>query len=214
MNRNHQSQNTLNHTATGRNSIARKQMGRSMHAPASYNPKEFQHITYNEDTSYRDSHKRHFSQPETSYQAWISHSDNDFNNYASDGPGPIEIEARDKYTHKHLYNPIPDFHGQTFSYRARVEMDRAQHREINPSYAGIGPKGYKRSDSAIEDEVCHLLTADKYIDASSISVDVENRIVTLSGFVHDRRDKFAIEDLVEKVSGVEDVQNNLRVEWM
>lgn len=214
MNRNHQSQNTLNHTATGRNHAARRQMGRSMHTPVSYNPKEFQHISYEEDTSLKNNFRKKFSQPEHSYQTWISHSDNDFQNYASDGPGPIEIEAREKYTHKHLYNPVPDFHGKTFSYRARLEMDRAKNKEITPSYSGVGPKGYKRSDSAIEEEVCNMLANNEFIDASTFTVNVENRIVTLSGFVHDRRDKFEIEDLIEKVSGVEDVRNNLRVEWL
>ncbi|MBI2186606.1 MAG: BON domain-containing protein [Acidobacteria bacterium] len=55
------------------------------------------------------------------------------------------------------------------------------------------------------------LTQDPWIDASDIEVSVRAGEVTLSGSVRDRGDKRHAEDLAERVSGVREVHNNLRV---
>lgn len=80
-----------------------------------------------------------------------------------------------------------------------------------PSRRGMGPKGYQRSDERIHEDVHERLTEDPHLDASDIHVSVQNREVTLSGFVGNRAEKRYAEDLVERVSGVGHVQNNLRV---
>ena len=80
-----------------------------------------------------------------------------------------------------------------------------------PSYAGRGPKGYRRSDERILEEVCEVLTRHPGIDASDVEVRVENGEVTLSGTVGDRRAKRLAEDLAEDCAGVADVHNQLRV---
>ncbi|WP_432762561.1 BON domain-containing protein [Neorhizobium vignae] len=49
------------------------------------------------------------------------------------------------------------------------------------------------------------------LDASNITVTVQGSEVTLDGFVSSRWDKRRAEDLVDDVSGVRHVQNNLRV---
>jgi osmotically-inducible protein OsmY len=45
-----------------------------------------------------------------------------------------------------------------------------------------------------------------------VVVDVQNGEVSLRGSVDDRRTKWLIEDVVEAVSGVREVRNELRVE--
>jgi len=49
------------------------------------------------------------------------------------------------------------------------------------------------------------------IDASEIEVQVEDSEVTLTGSVNNRRAKHLAEDLVDSISGVSDVNNQLRV---
>ena len=86
-------------------------------------------------------------------------------------------------------------------------MDKV--REGN--HRGRGPKGYRRSDERIKEDVSDRLAEHAYLDASDIEVAVKEGEVTLSGTVTHRRDKRAAEDLAEDVSGVKNVQNNLRV---
>src|SRR5690606_29382235 len=78
-------------------------------------------------------------------------------------------------------------------------------------FSGRGPKGYMRSDTRIHEEVCDALMADPYVDASDINVKVEGRIVSLSGTVLNRKMKRHAEDCAERVLGVDDVQNELKV---
>jgi hypothetical protein len=79
-------------------------------------------------------------------------------------------------------------------------------------HRGRGPKGYKRSDERIHEDVCERLTEDPFIDASNIEVLVKEGEVTLSGTVFSRGLKRRAEDLAEMASGVSHVQNNLRVD--
>jgi hypothetical protein len=76
---------------------------------------------------------------------------------------------------------------------------------------GLGPQGYKRSDDRINEEAHERLTDDTWLDASNISVSVSGGEVTLSGTVDSREAKHRAERLVEDLSGVNHVQNNLRV---
>ncbi len=78
-------------------------------------------------------------------------------------------------------------------------------------FRGRGPRGYRRSDERIKEDVCDMLTEDPYIDASNIEVTVKDCEVTLSGNVNAREDKRRAEDLIERISGVKDVHNTLRV---
>ncbi len=78
-------------------------------------------------------------------------------------------------------------------------------------HAGVGPKGYSRSEERIEEEVNERLTAHPDIDATEVIVRVHNREVTLEGEVEDRHSRRLAEDIAYDVSGVWDVQNRLRV---
>jgi hypothetical protein len=78
-------------------------------------------------------------------------------------------------------------------------------------YVGRGPKGYRRSDDRILEEICERLTDHPSIDASDIEVQVANGDVTLAGRVESRTVKHLAENMVETVSGVKEVHNQLRV---
>ena len=79
------------------------------------------------------------------------------------------------------------------------------------SHKGKGPKGYKRPDESIHDEVCERLTRHPLVDATLMYVEVEGGEVTLTGEVLDRRMKHMAEDIVDEVSGVREIHNKLRV---
>ncbi len=86
--------------------------------------------------------------------------------------------------------------------RRRMDEQRAQRR---------GPRGYRRSDERITEDVNDRLTDQYYLDASDIEVSAENGEVTLNGTVESRYAKRQAEDIADSVSGVTHVQNNLRV---
>ena len=86
-----------------------------------------------------------------------------------------------------------------------------QYEQHRTDYVGRGPKGYKRSDDRIRDEICDRMTEDPMLDASEIEVDVIDGEVTLSGSVMSRDQKRRAEDVAERISGVKDVTNQLRV---
>ena len=79
-------------------------------------------------------------------------------------------------------------------------------------FAGRGPKGYRRSDDRIREEVNEELTRHPEIDASEIEVQVQGGEVTLTGKVEDRHQKRLAEDLAERCVGVNDVHNQLKVD--
>lgn len=87
----------------------------------------------------------------------------------------------------------------------------AEQRRERDRHRGKGPRGYKRSDARISEDVHDRLTDDPYLDASNIVVEVTDQEVMLSGLVDHRHDKHRAEDCAESVSGVTHVQNNLRV---
>lgn len=89
--------------------------------------------------------------------------------------------------------------------------NRDRERSEGP-HRGKGPRGYVRSEERIREDVYDRLSYDPSVDASEINIRVEGTEVVLSGVVHSREEKHRAEDLVESISGVRNVQNNLRVE--
>ena len=88
----------------------------------------------------------------------------------------------------------------------RRQMD---HRE---DHRGKGPAGYTRSKERILEDANERLMDDSLLDASKITVSCKDNEITLDGTVDSRSAKRRAEDIVEDVSGVKHVQNNLRVE--
>ena len=78
-------------------------------------------------------------------------------------------------------------------------------------FRGRGPKGYKRSDERIREDVCECLTEDERIDPTNVEVQVKDCEVTLTGSVNSREEKRRAEDLIDRLAGVRDINNNLRV---
>ncbi|HEX7182284.1 MAG TPA: BON domain-containing protein, partial [Thermoanaerobaculia bacterium] len=78
-------------------------------------------------------------------------------------------------------------------------------------HTGRGPQGYQRSNERIKEEACEILTRHGHIDASGVTVEVNNGEVTLTGTVNSRREKRLAEEVLENLSGVKDVHNQLRV---
>jgi osmotically-inducible protein OsmY len=89
------------------------------------------------------------------------------------------------------------------------DKDAARRRQMD--HRGRGPQNYTRSDDRIREDVNDNLTDDWGVDASNVTVTVGNGEVTLDGTVATRLQKRRAEDCAEEVSGVKNVQNNLRV---
>ena len=91
------------------------------------------------------------------------------------------------------------------------DAERRRRMDKRMSHKGRGPKGYVRSDERIREDVNDRLSDDPFLDASDIEVTVSEGDVTLTGMVITRIDKRRAEDLAEDISGVKNVQNQLRV---
>lgn len=90
------------------------------------------------------------------------------------------------------------------------DEDAARRREQD--HRGHGPKDYTRSDERIREDANDRLTDDWRVDASNVTVTVDKGEITLNGTVASREAKRRAEDVVDNISGVKHVQNNLRVE--
>lgn len=78
-------------------------------------------------------------------------------------------------------------------------------------FYGVGPKGYRRSDERILEEMSDRLMTHPDVDASDIEVHVANGIITLTGTVPDRHQKRIADLIAEDIVGVDDVHNELHV---
>jgi hypothetical protein len=99
-----------------------------------------------------------------------------------------------------------------YGYGSSGGWDLGTHqRETERSLRGLGPQDYKRSDERIRDDIHDRLTDSHHIDARNIIVDVNQGNVTLNGTVSERRMRYVAEDLVEGVTGVANINNQLTV---
>lgn len=124
--------------------------------------------------------------------------------YSRHGFGPEDYAGRG--VSRDAPGPVTEFFGGERGGQIRPER-HVQARDQR----GRGPKGYRRSDARIQEDVCDWLTDDAWIDASDIEVAVRDGEVTLGGTVTSRNARRRAEDIAESVAGVTYVQNNLRV---
>ncbi len=87
----------------------------------------------------------------------------------------------------------------------------SQSGESRGRHYGRGPKGWQRSDDRIREDISERLADHPDVDASEIEIEVRQGEVILKGSVDDRHAKRMAEDIAENVSGVRDVQNQIRV---
>ena len=95
--------------------------------------------------------------------------------------------------------------------RGADQQEAPQSTQSTGPHYGRGPRNYRGNDERIREEVSERLADHGDIDASDVEVIVENREVTLVGTVTDRAQKRLAEDVAERVRGVADVHNRLRV---
>jgi hypothetical protein len=110
---------------------------------------------------------------------------------------------------RHLNEP-PSEHSDS-TRRGQRPSDSACDRRHAQGFAGKGPRNYQRSDARILEDVCDRLTDAPDVDASGISVHVENGEIRLEGTVPSRFTKRRAEAIADAVPGVRDVHNQLRV---
>jgi hypothetical protein len=79
-------------------------------------------------------------------------------------------------------------------------------------HVGKGPRGYRRPDERIREEISDALTRHPNVDATNIDVKVIDAEVTLAGAVEDRFQKRMAEMLAERIEGVRDVHNQIKVQ--
>ena len=76
---------------------------------------------------------------------------------------------------------------------------------------GRGPKGYRRSDERILEDIYEHLLSTHHLDTSDVRIEVRDGTATLTGTVPERRMKHAIEDLIHGLRDVREIENRLRV---
>ncbi len=156
---------------------------------------------------YRDSNWNYDPRDENYYLGRINQSgNNDLNqryytdNYSDRYYRQDELEKTNDRPPEHPYKNN-DFYGHK---KRNYRMPEGPHR-------GKGPKNYNRSIERIKEDASDRLMDDSLIDASNIDLEVKDGELILSGTVDTRFEKRRAENLVENVSGVRNVQNNLRV---
>jgi osmotically-inducible protein OsmY len=101
--------------------------------------------------------------------------------------------------------------GQGYGYGSQGYGSQGYGSQGMGEHRGKGPKGYQRSDERLKEMVCERLREDPQIDPSEVTITVQGGKITLEGTVDSRQTKNSIEEIAEQC-GVQDVQNNLRVQ--
>jgi BON domain len=147
--------------------------------------------------------------------------------------GASHWDQRDLYTRNSRnddagYARGPSVHPEVGSYAYPREIPPESRRMTGPGVPNVyereaypwlnyervqrsGPKGWRRSDESIREDVCEALTYHHELDASDIEVTVKDSEVTLAGTVPDRASKRLAEAIVEHCRDVIDVHNRLTV---
>ena len=117
------------------------------------------------------------------------------------------------------YGQLYGFDQRNFGHRrdsfyARADATPWWDKEPEPeepgSFAGLGPRGWRRPDERIAEEIVQRLTDADWLDASDVEVEVSDGVVTLAGEVETREERRAAEEIAAEVSGVVDVVDELR----
>lgn len=108
-------------------------------------------------------------------------------------------------------NPMPVNYPQHPYKNNDFYGNRKRNYTLEGPHRGKGPKNYTRSPERIKDDAANRLFEDSLVDASDIELNVKGNDLVLSGTVPSLFQKHRAEALVINVSGVKEVENNLRV---
>lgn len=76
-----------------------------------------------------------------------------------------------------------------------------------------GPRGYRRSDERILEDIYEHLMSTHHLDTSDVRIEVQqDGTAILTGTVPERPIKHALEDLIHHIRDVRDVDNRIRVD--
>lgn len=89
-------------------------------------------------------------------------------------------------------------------------ISRTKHSH-RTDHTGKAPRGYRRKDKRIEEEINEHLTVHPDIDASEIEVSVSGGEVTISGMADSKHSKWLAEDIALHQLGVREVHNRIRI---
>lgn len=92
-----------------------------------------------------------------------------------------------------------------------LDPERDTSQRAARDFTGIGPRGYRRPDASIHEDLCERLTRAQGLDLGDVEVLVAGGEVVLTGTVDDRTTRRRVEDIAYRVTGVLDVNNKLRI---
>jgi hypothetical protein len=130
------------------------------------------------------------------------------------GTGGLRVEERG-YVEERAYRPLRQEAGGRARSRetpAHTPAPYAEYETTQGPYVGVGPRGYRRHDERIREDVCERFALHGQLDPSDVEVAVRQGEVLLTGSVATRAQKRLAEDIADRVFGVTEVQNHLRVQ--
>ncbi len=142
-----------------------------------------------------------YAGPDYNDQPFEIGEENDFENSPHTDKKNIRLRPQGNWNHPGVSGKTDD--GDTY-------VNRKEYK-AQTDFTGYGPRGYKRSDDRIYEEVCDALMRNPHVDATHIGVRVEEGIVYLAGKVESRNMKKTAELIIEDLPGIQDVRNELSV---
>lgn len=123
------------------------------------------------------------------------------------------VENDEHYAEREYSNRLRQDDRERRDYRGDAGAGSAwgRLRESARRLVGRPPKGYRRSDERVKEDICERIMSRGDIDAGDVMIEVSAGRVTLDGVVIERWMKYAIEDIADQCSGVEDIENRVRV---
>lgn len=129
------------------------------------------------------------------------------------GQDPAPGRAHDDYAWRqdegHAYGFVR--HNRHYDMDRPAQTPGLPPQDTTGGFRGLGPRGYRRSDARIREDLCDRLTDEDTIDARGISVEVAQGRVTLTGHVGSGRMKRAAGLCAAECAGVAEVRNDLHV---
>jgi hypothetical protein len=125
----------------------------------------------------------------------------------------VEPYTRDEYGLRNQYGPVDQYSFRDVHVRqwSRPQENSFSEFDLREDFRGRGPKDYIRSDERIYEDICAALFRSDAVDAGKIQVEVREGEVLLRGAVPDRQMRREVEHIVEGLSGVKEIQNQLEV---